>query len=182
MKRQTAAVKSLLGKLPEPLVGAEIISTPIGPVYAAATARGLFLLKFVDEDAAGALPVQRGSRAIATLRRELESYFKGKLTRFTVPVRVECGTEFQRGVWKTLAKIPFGRTVTYQEIAKSVGSPEGFRAVGMANGANPIAIVVPCHRVINANGHLGGYGGGIARKLKLLEIEGLRFTAKGQLV
>lgn len=182
MTRQTAAVKKALGNAGVPVAGAELITTPLGPVFAAASARGIFLLKFVDDSAAGALPVTRGSKIISTLRRELDLYFKGKLVKFSVAVRVETGTDFQRGVWKSLARIPFGKTVTYQSIAETVGSPEGFRAVGMANGANPVAIVVPCHRVINANGHLGGYGGGITRKLQLLELEGVKFTAKGRLL
>lgn len=182
MRREIAAVKSALKKMNGSLTGAELITTPLGPLYAAASGRGIFLLQFVDESAAGALPVQKGSKLIGGLRHELDRYFKGKLIKFATAVKFETGTEFQKKVWKSLGKIPYGKTFTYQQIAQTVGTPQGFRAVGMANGANPVAILIPCHRVINASGHLGGYAGGISRKLKLLEIEGHEVSPKGQLL
>lgn len=104
---------------------------------------------------------------------ELTEYLEGKRTHFTVKLNPK-GTEFQKKVWNELIKIPYGQTRSYKEIAESVGSPKGYRAVGMANHNNPIMIIIPCHRVINANGALGGYGGGIDKKIKLLEIEGYK--------
>jgi len=101
---------------------------------------------------------------------ELRAYFDGTLTRFTVALR-PCGTEFQRRVWKELEKIPYGTTISYLELARRVGNPKAVRAVGGANGANPIAIVLPCHRVIGADGSLTGYGGGLDMKRQLLAME-----------
>ena len=103
-------------------------------------------------------------------RRELAEYFAGKRTTFDVPLAPE-GTEFQRRVWTALLRVPYGATATYGDIARQIGSPKAVRAVGAANGRNPIAIVVPCHRVIGANGTLTGYGGGLTRKRALLELE-----------
>lgn len=99
--------------------------------------------------------------------KELDQYFAGSLREFTVVVEPH-GTEFQRRVWKELLNIPFGKTISYGELAKRLGDPLLTRAVGTANGQNPISIIVPCHRVIGANGHLTGYGGGIERKRWLL--------------
>ena len=103
-------------------------------------------------------------------RRELDRYFEGRLTAFTVPVDPR-GTEFQRRVWFALRDIPYGATRSYGEIAKAIGSSSAVRAVGSANGANPIAIIIPCHRVIGANGSLTGFGGGLDRKRFLLDLE-----------
>lgn len=107
---------------------------------------------------------------LADARAQLNAYFAGERREFSLPLRPE-GTEFQRKVWAALERIPFGVTASYGEIARQVGSPESARAVGAANGQNPIAIVVPCHRVIGANGSLVGYGGGLGRKTWLLEHE-----------
>ncbi|WP_445164116.1 methylated-DNA--[protein]-cysteine S-methyltransferase [Mycobacterium sp. Dal123C01] len=101
---------------------------------------------------------------------QLEAYFAGELTDFDVELELQ-GTEFQRRVWKALLTIPFGETRSYGEIAQQIGAPGAARAVGLANGHNPIAIVVPCHRVIGANGSLTGFGGGLDRKRTLLELE-----------
>jgi methylated-DNA-[protein]-cysteine S-methyltransferase len=103
--------------------------------------------------------------------RELEEYFAGKRREFSFPLDLR-GTEFQMACWKALCAIPYGETRTYADIARAVGRPQGFRAVGMANNRNPIAIVVPCHRVIASDGTLCGYGGGLETKRKLLELEG----------
>ena len=113
--------------------------------------------------------VESASR-LAAARRQLEEYFAGRLREFTLPLRPE-GTEFQRRVWCELERIPFGETRSYGEVAARIGRPGSARAVGAANGQNPIAIVVPCHRVIGANGSLVGYGGGLPRKTWLLEHE-----------
>jgi methylated-DNA-[protein]-cysteine S-methyltransferase len=101
----------------------------------------------------------------------LEDYFAGRPVEFDIPVSLSCGTDFQRRVWGALREIPYGATISYGELARRVGSPGGARAVGLANGRNPIAIVVPCHRVIGADGSLTGYGGGIERKAWLLRHE-----------
>jgi methylated-DNA-[protein]-cysteine S-methyltransferase len=103
--------------------------------------------------------------------REFRAYFAGKLRVFQVPLDME-GTEFQLSVWNALTRIPFGETRSYAQIAQTVGRPNAVRAVGAANGANPVAIIVPCHRVIGSNGTLTGYGGGLPLKKRLLELEG----------
>lgn len=101
---------------------------------------------------------------------QLSAYFEGELTEFDVPM-YRAGTAFQRQVWDGLCRIPYGATLSYAELARSVGNPNACRAVGLANGRNPIAIIVPCHRVIAAGGALGGYGGGLERKSWLLAHE-----------
>jgi methylated-DNA-[protein]-cysteine S-methyltransferase len=101
---------------------------------------------------------------------QFEEYFKGKRKVFDIPLALE-GTKFQLSVWKALQKIPYGRTVSYKEIAAAAGNPKACRAAGMANNRNPVAIIVPCHRVIGADGSLTGYGGGLDKKVFLLELE-----------
>jgi len=108
----------------------------------------------------------------ADLRRQLEEYFAGKRQSFDLRLAPE-GTEFQRQVWAALEELPFGTTTSYGVLARDIGRPKASRAVGAANGANPIPIVVPCHRVIGANGSLTGFGGGLKSKKVLLELEGL---------
>lgn len=107
---------------------------------------------------------------IKETKRQLDEYFAGKRKEFDIPTRLE-GTEFQKSVWEELRKIPYGKTVTYKDIAEAVGCAKGFRAVGLANNRNPISIIYPCHRVIGSNGSLTGYGGGLDVKEKLLELE-----------
>jgi len=121
--------------------------------------------------AAGAEIVEDASRT-AEVRRQLAEYFAGERREFDLTLAPE-GTPFERSVWTELAKIPFGETRTYGEIARALGRPDAARAVGRANGANPIPIVVPCHRVIGADGSLTGFGGGLDVKARLLELEGL---------
>jgi methylated-DNA-[protein]-cysteine S-methyltransferase len=114
---------------------------------------------------------RRGPDAVLDLaRRELDAFFAGALTAFTVPVG-PAGTPFQERVWSALRTIPYGATRSYGQIAAQIGAREAVRAVGAANGANPIAIIIPCHRVIGANGSLTGFGGGLDRKRFLLELE-----------
>ena len=116
-------------------------------------------------------PIARGDCSILDrLRTELDAYFSGSLRSFTVPV-VSPGTPFQTLVWKALSDIPYGETRSYGDVAKSLGSPGASRAVGAANGANRVLIVIPCHRVVNADGSLGGFAGGVDRKRALLELE-----------
>lgn len=106
---------------------------------------------------------------------QLAEYFAGERTEFDLPLEME-GTAFQRTVWSALREIPYGETCSYGEIARNIGSPAAFRAVGLANGHNPISIIVPCHRVIGANGSLTGYGGGLERKRLLLDLEKSRMA------
>lgn len=106
----------------------------------------------------------------AAARKQLAAYFAGELRAFDLPLS-PVGTEFQRGVWMALRAIPYGETTSYAAIARGVGNPKGVRAVGLANGRNPISIIVPCHRVVGSDGSLTGYGGGIERKKWLLEHE-----------
>jgi len=102
--------------------------------------------------------------------RQLEAYFEGKLQDFDLPLVLD-GTEFQVLVWRNLQKIPYGETISYGQLARRIGSPDAARAVGLANGSNPIPIIIPCHRVIGSNGHLTGFGGGLPVKKKLLALE-----------
>jgi methylated-DNA-[protein]-cysteine S-methyltransferase len=115
--------------------------------------------------------IERDDAALAPFVAQLQAYFAGKLTAFELPIHLR-GTEFQRRVWASLQEIPYGETISYGELARWVGNPKASRAVGLANGRNPVAIVVPCHRVIGADGSLTGYGGGLERKVWLLEHEG----------
>ncbi|MFQ5576494.1 MAG: methylated-DNA--[protein]-cysteine S-methyltransferase [Anaerolineae bacterium] len=110
--------------------------------------------------------------------QQLEAYFAGRRRRFELPLQPQ-GTPFQQRVWRALADIPFGQTVTYAELARRVGNPRGFRAVGNANGKNPVSIVIPCHRVVGSDGGLTGYGGGLWRKQWLLAHES-RVRAAGR--
>lgn len=110
------------------------------------------------------------SPVLALVVTQLQEYFSGARTRFDVPVEPQ-GTEFQKAVWTELQKIPFGQTISYIELARRMGDEKKTRAVGLANGKNPISIIIPCHRVIGANGHLVGYGGGIENKRWLIDFE-----------
>jgi methylated-DNA-[protein]-cysteine S-methyltransferase len=101
---------------------------------------------------------------------QLQSYFAGERTNFDLPLLLE-GTDFQKKVWTALQEIPYGETISYKKLAETVGSPKGVRAVGAANGANPIPIIIPCHRVIGHDGSLTGFGGGLPLKKQLLELE-----------
>ena len=105
--------------------------------------------------------------------KQLKEYFSGKRTEFDLPLKPQ-GTDFQKKVWNALLKIPYGQTCSYLDIAKKIKSPKASRAIGGANGKNPIGVIIPCHRVINHNGELGGYSGGMKTKITLLEIENAR--------
>lgn len=153
----------------------DCVSSPIGPLQLLSDGellRGLYMA----EHRGGPTPIdlmncRRDGAPFADVKRELEAYFAGTLVEFTTPFSPPAGTPFQRAVWTALSDIPFGATVTYREIARRVGRPTAMRAVGAANGRNPISIIVPCHRVIGAGGSLTGYGGGLDRKQWLLEHE-----------
>jgi AraC family transcriptional regulator of adaptative response/methylated-DNA-[protein]-cysteine methyltransferase len=157
------------------------LPSPLGPLVAGATDAGVCLLEFTDRRMLEAqldavrerfrVPVLPGTNAhLEQLRAELGDYFAGRLRAFTVPL-VYPGTAFQRRVWEELLRIPYGETRSYHEVAVAVGSPGAVRAVGRANGLNRVAVVIPCHRVVNKNGDLGGYGGGLRRKQYLLNLE-----------
>ncbi len=157
------------------------IESPLGPLVAGATEEGICLLEFSDRRMLETQfrTVQKRFRCaivpgrnehLDRLREELRAYFAGSLRRFSVPL-VFPGTPFQRSVWEELLCIPYGETRSYEDLARAVGRPGASRAVGTANGCNRIAIVIPCHRVVNKNGKLGGYGGGLWRKQRLLELE-----------
>lgn len=157
------------------------IESPLGPLVAGSNGEGICLLEFTDRRALEAQLVTLKRRLAAVLvpgrdalldqlREELAAYFAGERREFSVPL-VEPGTPFERRVWDALVAIPYGETRSYAELARTIGSPGASRAVGTANGRNRIAIVVPCHRVVNTNGELGGYGGGLWRKQWLLDLE-----------
>jgi methylated-DNA-[protein]-cysteine S-methyltransferase len=149
-----------------------IIDSPIGPLTLAGRGSTLMHLRMIDQthepDRGGWEPADPD--AFADVIAQLNGYFAGTLTTFNVDMQSD-GTEFQRRVWAALQTIPYGETRSYGQIAEQIGSPAASRAVGMANGRNPISIIVPCHRVIGSSGGLTGYGGGIERKRALLELE-----------
>jgi methylated-DNA-[protein]-cysteine S-methyltransferase len=155
-----------------------LVDSPIGPLTLVASngkLTGLYLEVRGHEPAPAVLgdpaPLgEGGDPVLALAASELQEYFEGSLTSFTVPVEL-AGTSFQRTVWAGLQAIGYGDTLSYGELAMRIGVPGASRAVGLANGRNPVAIVVPCHRVIGADGSLTGYGGGLDRKRFLLELE-----------
>ncbi len=157
------------------------VESPLGPLELAASDAGLCLLEFSDRRALpgelarlearfGSPPVAGEHPVLAAAATQLSEYFAGARRDFDLPLDL-AGTAFQRKVWDELLRIPYGTTLSYGELATRVGSPGGARAVGSANGANCVAIVVPCHRVVQADGTLRGYGGGLWRKQLLLELE-----------
>ena len=145
------------------------IDSPVGPLLLVVSERGLVALEF-DRG-----KVKEGwlesAKETAPYARELKEYFAGRRRSFDLTLDIR-GTEFQKRCWQELLKIPYGETRSYAEIARAMGNPTAVRAVGLANGQNPIAIIVPCHRVIGSDGSLTGYGGGLETKRKLLELEG----------
>jgi len=134
-----------------------------------ASAAGIRAIEFEPFAPADTAP-NAGNPLLTEVARQLHAYFEGQLRRFDLPLDL-AGTEFQRRVWLELTRIPYGETRSYQQMACAIGSPKAVRAVGAANGANPAAIVVPCHRVIGASGKLVGYGGGLPLKRRLLALE-----------
>ena len=144
--------------------------SPIGTLTLVSDGEAIVYLEF-EKNKHPAPKFPKGEDAIVKqAKKELDLYFAGKLKDFTVPVKPE-GTEFQRACWKALTKIPYGATRSYGEQASKIGKPKAVRAVGLANGRNPIPIIIPCHRVIGANGSLTGFGGGLPTKQFLLELE-----------
>jgi methylated-DNA-[protein]-cysteine S-methyltransferase len=151
------------------------IDTPLGELTLVAEDGRLCGVYFEDQRHLPPLPAfgRPSSEGFGPLCEQLGAYFSGDLTDFDV-VTTAVGTPFQLRVWAALGEIPYGQTRTYGEIACRIGQPGASRAVGLANGRNPIGIIVPCHRVVGANGSLTGYGGGLERKRALLELEGVR--------
>jgi methylated-DNA-[protein]-cysteine S-methyltransferase len=146
--------------------------SPIGLIQLRGTDRavtGIFMEKHRHEPAQPEGAVHDG-RPLRAAQRELEEYFAGERRTFSVALAAT-GTPFQMQVWEALRAIPYGETISYGELARRIGNPQAVRAVGLANGRNPISIIVPCHRVIGANGTLTGYGGGLDRKRFLLALE-----------
>lgn len=157
-------------------------STPIGPLYLVFTLQGLAGIYFAEEGAKAGLTAACGQPPEAvppavrdwmtTVRQELEYYFAGRPADFHHLALDPAGTAFQRQVWQALQEIPRGATLSYGELARRLGRPQAARGVGQAVGANPLPVIIPCHRVLAAGGKLGGYGGGLDRKRWLLQHEG----------
>jgi methylated-DNA-[protein]-cysteine S-methyltransferase len=151
-----------------------VIDTPVGTLAAALDGAGRLTHLGLSERERTWIAANGGERddkAVAPVARQIAEYFAGKRQSFDLPLAAR-GTSFQKQVWAALLKIPFGETTTYAALAAKVGRPGAYRAVGRANATNPIAVIVPCHRVIGTDGTLTGYAGGIPAKQKLLELEG----------
>lgn len=172
------------------IIHSTTFNSPVGPLFLAASTLGLMALEFdarlpgqqtirpnprdlqsEAKAAKEALSVEESPDTLRPYVQQLEEYFAGERREFSFPLDLR-GTDFQLACWRALLAIPYGETRSYGDIARAVGRPQGFRAVGMANNRNPLAIVVPCHRVIASDGTLCGYGGGLEVKRKLLELEG----------
>ena len=153
----------------------DTLDSPFGPIRMAADVTGLRRVIFLKGK--GSVPQQAGwirePGRLALVREQLEAYFAGQLKVFDLALAPK-GTPFQERVWKALRDVPYGETASYGEIAVAVDNPRACRAVGLANGKNPIAIIIPCHRIIGASGHLTGYGSGLDIKAGLLKMEGHR--------
>jgi methylated-DNA-[protein]-cysteine S-methyltransferase len=161
------------------------ISSPMGPltlVAAGGSLTGLYMdaHRHAPAPEAFGLPGDLAAAPFAAAASQLDAYFAGELTRFDLPLQ-PAGTSFQRRVWMALSAIPYGQTVSYGQLAAGLGAPAASRAVGLANGRNPISIVVPCHRVIGSDGSLTGYGGGLDRKRFLLALERGAAARQGEL-
>jgi O-6-methylguanine DNA methyltransferase len=173
------------------ILSSTTFESPIGPLFLAASDKGLVALEF-DARLPGQQTIRpnprdlraesnkisfaESSTKLSRYTGELDQYFDGQRREFSFPLDLR-GTEFQLACWRALLDIPYGETRSYADIARAVGRPQGSRAVGMANNRNPVAIVVPCHRVIASDGTLCGYGGGLDIKRKLLELEGALTTS-----
>lgn len=166
---------------PHEVLQSALIETILGPMVAIANDEALYLLEFVDRRALKReleqlclkkkINIVPGTNTIIqSIALELTSYFGGTLQKFNTPVCL-IGTPFQKIVWEELLRIPYGQTRSYATQAESVGKKGSYRAVANANGANQLAIIIPCHRIIHSNGNLGGYGGGIARKQWMIDHE-----------
>jgi methylated-DNA-[protein]-cysteine S-methyltransferase len=163
------------------VIHAHEVSTPVGRLLLVADEEGLRLIHFQDGPRPRELEATwiPGAAPFAAVLRQLDEYFAGARREFQLMLAPR-GTVFQMGVWRALAAIPYGSTISYAELARRIGNPRATRAVGLANGANPLPIVLPCHRVIGADGSLTGFGGGLAIKRQLLALEGsVGFSLQG---
>lgn len=167
-------LKSTTAHRPQPVYAYQTLDSPIGPLKLVASDHGLVAILWPDETPEtagfGKLKPDGSHPVLVEAHRQLNDYFAGKRQRFTLRLDWK-GTEFQKKVWAALVEIPFGQTRSYAEIARQIGHPKAVRAVGAANGRNPLPIVAPCHRVIGSNGKLVGFGGGLAVKELLLKLE-----------
>jgi methylated-DNA-[protein]-cysteine S-methyltransferase len=177
MPAGTARAKSSAATAQDSHVRYTWFVSPIGPLLLAGSDLGLKLVSFAEGRRARA--VDRSWREDAAIFAEtteqLRSYFAGERIAFDLPLILE-GTEFQKKVWTALQTIPYGETISYKGLAERIGNPNAVRAVGAANGANPIPIIIPCHRVIGNDGSLTGFGGGLPLKKKLLQLESRQLT------
>lgn len=180
------ALKNLTGKTPGKskemnLLSIDKINTPLGTMFAGFINNKLCMLEFEDRRMLktqikritkihNVVPVIQKDKLLGEVEKQVKEYFEGKLKNFSIPLIVS-GTEFQKKVWNELTKIPYGETISYEELAIRTGNKNGMRAVASANGFNSIAIIIPCHRVIGKDGNLRGYGGKVWRKKRLLELE-----------
>jgi methylated-DNA-[protein]-cysteine S-methyltransferase len=153
----------------------QLFNSPVGQLKLVASDKGLVAILWENDDPKrvrlGDVTQDKDHPILIETARQLDAYFAGTLQRFTVPLDFQ-GTEFQQDVWRALLSIPFGETRTYRQIAHQVGRPTAFRAVGAANGKNPISIIAPCHRVLGSDGSLTGFAGGLEAKQLLLNLEG----------
>src|SRR5712671_3941072 len=151
--------------------------SPVGPLLLAGEPNALHRVSFEGSkrSAPPGADWKLDKKPFAEVIRQLQAYFNGELKEFDLPLAME-GTEFQLRVWNALRAIPYGETISYAQLAQKIGDPKAVRAVGLANACNPIPIIVPCHRVIGSNGSLTGFGGGLANKKKLLDLEGRQLS------
>jgi AraC family transcriptional regulator of adaptative response/methylated-DNA-[protein]-cysteine methyltransferase len=165
----------------ETVLKASYLDSPLGRMLAIADDKALYLLEFVERRGleweierlrlrTKSAIMSGSNNSIISIKTELKFYFNGALQSFTTPIHL-MGSPFQKLVWGELMRIPYGQTRSYADQALAIGKPSAYRAVANANGANHLAIIIPCHRIINTNGELGGYGGGIARKKWLINHE-----------
>lgn len=165
----------------ETVLKASYLDSPLGPMLAIADDKALYLLEFVERRGleweierlrlrTKSAIISGNTDPIISIKAELKLYFNRTLQTFTTPIHL-MGSPFQNLVWDELVRIPYGQTRSYADQALAIGKPSAYRAVANANGANQLAVIIPCHRIINANGELGGYGGGIARKKWLINHE-----------
>ena len=161
----------------------QVYPSALGPLHLAASPQGLAGVWFADQRHApprlqgpDAWPLQADHPTLLRAQQQLEAYFAGQQLDFDLPLDLSSGTEFQQAVWRALLRIPRGRSTAYGALAQELGKPQAARAVGAAVGRNPLSIIVPCHRVLGAQGGLTGYAGGLPRKVALLQLEGLALS------
>lgn len=170
------------------LLKSSSFETPLGPMIAIADEQALYVLDFIDRPSLNrtienlrtktkSAIIPGDTTPIHSIKQELAQYFAGILKTFTTPLHL-LGSSFQQQAWRTLMTIPYGQTCSYAQEAITIGKPSAFRAVANANGANKLSIIIPCHRIINSNGKLGGYGGGLTRKQWLLDHEKKNIQSK----